>query len=185
MLISLRVRQELRPFGTPPPAGLDPLSHSTRSSGHCLPDAVSWSPNNAFWIGSKKGITPSSARRSRTSPIRGMRLQRLLGTRLAISCLPDWRSGAAFRPVCFAAWRSARYGLSCCHPASDRPPGLRYASALAMAFPRGCIAAFGESASSVHRNINTCGFATPHHTANARISPVLGYTWFSILRRTG
>lgn len=44
-LISLRVRYGLRPCGTSPEPVLHRLSPGNRSSGHCLPDAVSVSPN--------------------------------------------------------------------------------------------------------------------------------------------
>lgn len=103
---------DVAPFRYAPSAGLDPLSRSTRSHGHCLPCAVSWSPNlfrrRAGAIGSKGGIAPPSARRNAASPIKGTALQRLLDRGLAILRLPDWRSGVAFRPVCCAAWRAAR-----------------------------------------------------------------------------
>lgn len=88
------------------------LSPSNRSSGHCLPDAVSASPNLdrriAGRIGSKEGVTPSSAHRSRTSPIKGMQLQRLLDSRLATWNLPGWRPDMPFRACVFAVWRPAR-----------------------------------------------------------------------------
>ena len=71
----------------------DPIAHSpvqhslsTRSPGHFLPGAVSRSPNNSGCadahpvMESKGRVSPPSAPRSRTSPIRGMRLQRLLVT---------------------------------------------------------------------------------------------------------
>lgn len=57
------------------------------------------------WIGSKEGVTPSSALRSRTSSIRSMRLQRLLDSRLAIWNLPGWRPGVSFRTCVFAVWQ--------------------------------------------------------------------------------
>lgn len=97
---------KVAPFRYAPSAGLNPLSRSTRSHGHCLPCAVSWSPNvirsPPERIGSKAGITPASAQRSAASLIRGTALQRLLGTELAILFLPVWRTGVTFRSVCFA-----------------------------------------------------------------------------------
>jgi hypothetical protein len=75
-----------------PPGRSVRLSHAIRSCRHFLRHAVSWSPNvlspqpvalprpvEPCVIGSKGGITPPSAQRSRTSLIGGMRLQRLLG----------------------------------------------------------------------------------------------------------
>ena len=52
-------------------------------------------------IGSKEGVTPSSALRSRTSPIKGMQLQRLLGFRLATWNLSEWRSDVPLRAYVF------------------------------------------------------------------------------------
>ncbi len=78
------------------------LSLDNRSSGHFLPDAVSVSPNLIFEIGSRDGIAPSSALRSRTSPIRGMQLQRLLNSRLAAWNLRGWRPLMPFRTCVFA-----------------------------------------------------------------------------------
>lgn len=50
------------PFRYAPSAGLDPLSHSTRSHGHCLPCAVSWSPNlsgaNRNGLGRRRELHP-------------------------------------------------------------------------------------------------------------------------------
>lgn len=63
------------------------------------------------WIGSKEGVAPSSALRSRTSPSRGMRLQRLLDSRLAAWNLPGWRPDMPFRACVFAVWRPARWVL--------------------------------------------------------------------------
>jgi hypothetical protein len=99
-------------FRSVPRVGHVRLSPGNRSLGHCLPNAVSVSPNMLLpkgWpvcashsgqlgreIGSKGGVAPPSAQRSRTSLIRGMRLQRLLGTRLATSYLLDWRSSVPF-----------------------------------------------------------------------------------------
>ena len=109
-----------------PPVGLVRLSHITRSLGHFLPSAVSRSPNFARnvcrairLIGSKERVALPSALRSRTSPIRGMRLQRLLVTELACSC--HCRSGApaGLSAVCVAAWRSAfKHLLGVGHPRS-------------------------------------------------------------------
>lgn len=64
--------------------GLVQISSLTRSPGHFLPGAVSRSPNiprvmrPREQIGSKGRIALPSTRRNRTSPIRGMRLQRQL-----------------------------------------------------------------------------------------------------------
>jgi len=80
------------------------LSLDNRSPCHFLHGAVSASPNALprRWrlIGSKEGVSPSSAHRSRTSPIRGIRLQRLLDTWLATRYLPGWRPGMSFRTMC-------------------------------------------------------------------------------------
>lgn len=70
-----------------PWAGLSPAFTWIRSSRHCLLDTVSLSPKTdplqatsttgypGAGIGSKEGVAPSSALRSRASPIRGTRLQ--------------------------------------------------------------------------------------------------------------
>lgn len=129
------------PFRYAPSAGLNPLSRSTRSHGHCLPCAVSWSPNVVRIpperIGSKAGIAPASAQRSAASLIRGTALQRLLGTGLAILFVPVWRTGVTFRSVCFAVG-GLPAGYSCSlssntHQASRRacaPPGDHRGAAL-------------------------------------------------------
>lgn len=98
-----------------PPVGLIRLSHITRSLGHFLPSAVSRSPNFARnvcrairLIGSKERVALPSALRSRTSPIRGMRLQRLLVTELAFSCHCRGGAPACLSAVRVAVWRSAR-----------------------------------------------------------------------------
>lgn len=151
-----RCALSVRPVG----GTLYPLSLATRSSGHFLPDAVSWSPNLvillpvADWsflcnrsgraIGSNEGVTPPSAQRSRTSPIRGMRLQRLLGWGLAILNLLDRRSSAAFRPVCLQ--------LAFCPKHPPRPGGY-----------------FGQNAAACARR----RFSSP-----ARLCPV----WYSECR---
>lgn len=115
-----------------PPVGLVRLSRITRSLGHFLPSAVSRSPNFARHacrairlIGSKRRVALPSALRSRTSPIRGMRLQRLLVTELACSC--HCRSGApaGLSAVCVAAWRSAFKHLPGCRTPQElqsKPP---------------------------------------------------------------
>lgn len=88
---SKRCALSVRPIG----GTIYPLSLAIRSHEHFLSCAVSWSPNivsgapalagrsvcseRGLEIGSKGGVAPPSAHRSRTSPIRGMRLQRLLG----------------------------------------------------------------------------------------------------------
>ena len=53
-------------------------------------------------IGSKGGVAPPSAQRSRTSPIRGMRLQRLLGTGLGNPVPVGLANRRAFRQCVFA-----------------------------------------------------------------------------------
>lgn len=58
-------------------------------------------PSSGERIGSKEGVTPSSARRNAASLIRGTALQRLLGPRWRISNLSDWRSDEPFG-VCVA-----------------------------------------------------------------------------------
>ena len=129
-LISLRVRYGLCPCGTSPESAFHRLSPNNRSPGHCLPGAVSVSPNLALAlcrrIGSKKGITPFSAHRSRTSPIRGMRLQRLLGIRWR----PDaCRGGAPTRPfgqyVCLQLAVCPKAPGSYHREPWDRPPCMR------------------------------------------------------------
>lgn len=104
------------------------LSQSNRSSGHCLPDAVSVSPN-MLGIGSNGGISPPSARRNAASLIRGTALQHLLETPWRGCSCRTGLSGVTFRSVCFAVGglpdRSSF--VLFCERQSGRPPGMRQA----------------------------------------------------------
>ena len=100
ILCGRRYALSIRPAGRP-----CPTFTITRSPSHFLLGAVSRSPNFARnvcrairLIGSKRRVSLPSALRSRTSPIRGMRLQRLLVTELACSCHCRAGTPAAFRP---------------------------------------------------------------------------------------
>lgn len=133
-LISHRVRHMLRPSGTP--HGRDFTRFHARP-GHAdisfrapfhgrptsLPSLFRCTLNG---LGRSRGVSPPGAQRGRTSPIRGMRLQRLLSMGLAIPCLPDWRSGVALRPVWLqvAACPLRSRNVVSRTPWADRP-GLR------------------------------------------------------------
>lgn len=100
ILCGKRYALAVRPTGRP-----CPNFTITRSPSHFLLGAVSRSPNFARnvcrairLIGSKRRVSLPSALRGRTSPIRGMRLQRLLVTELACSCHCRDGNPAAFRP---------------------------------------------------------------------------------------
>jgi hypothetical protein len=85
--LNLRRRQALRPFGTPR-CGACPHFTAIRYSA-VTREPVLQSPNPPQYCGgieSKEGISPSSAQRSVTSPIRGMTLHRAE------------RSGGSFAP---------------------------------------------------------------------------------------
>lgn len=65
----------VKPLQYLPRAGLNPLSHDNRSSGHCLPDAVSVSPNLGaqgprMWNGSKEALQPPAPVVAAPAPLR-------------------------------------------------------------------------------------------------------------------
>jgi len=98
-LISLRVRQTLRPSGSP--RRWD-LTHFRARPGHTgITSRVPFHGRPTSFlvmlvIGSKEGITPSSALRNAASPTKGTALQRLLDSGVAPQYLLDWRSSVTF-----------------------------------------------------------------------------------------
>lgn len=82
-------------------------------------------------IGSKEGVTPSSAHRSRTSPIRGMRLQRLLGFRFGGLKPAGVAPRRALSGVYVCSWRPARCARTVSDGTAGRSPCVRAAAAFA------------------------------------------------------
>ena len=156
------MRYWLRSSDTPPEPGFHRLSRGNRSPGHFLPGAVSVSPNffpaaSPVGLGREGGISPPSAQRSRTSPIRGMRLQRLLGS--------GWRPepvGVAPRRalsgiVCVAVWRSAQCTLfEKAHGAGHRD------ASIAQAFQRGHRCALLRIARKIRARLRLVDFFLEH-----------------------
>lgn len=145
-------------------------------------------------IGSKQGVTPCSARRSRTSPIRGMRLQRLLGTPLAREYLLDWQSSVAFRPCVFAVGSlptdpgldsSARVTRQTARHAPIRTFVRLLPTKVGLSLLG--ITRYREIRDRKGRNIITCDCVSPNHTATMRVretrqppraAQVIGYTGY-------
>lgn len=113
MLSSHPLQHWLRPSGTSPGSAFHRLSLVSGRWGITSPTPFPRRPTPPpQGIGSKRGVTPPSALRSRTSPIRGMRLQRLLTPDLAVWSFRDGSPGVPFG-VCSRQLAFCLKGFGC------------------------------------------------------------------------
>ncbi len=129
-------------------------------------------------MGSKKRISLSSARCNRTSPIRGMRLRRLLVKSIGVRLHCRGGAPACLSACVLAVWRSAQGSLDIdIEDGLGRSPRMRPARCSRLGFLRlhTCTSTFylplyrrKTRRYFVARawNINMCGCAAPNHTAN-------------------
>jgi len=123
-------------------------------------------------IGSKGGVAPPSAQRSRTSPTRGMRLQRLLGTGFGNPVPVGLANRRAFRQCVFAVGGLPEASLR--EGARGRSPQLAIAPAVFTFSSDGRrIAYVLEGIGTKTWNIKMSRFARTNHTAT---------TWFTYTR---
>ena len=178
-------------FRYAPRVGLIRLSPSHRTLGHCLPNAVSVSPNMrprrsmpSGGLGRRRGLHPPA-------PVVAQRA-RLEALRFSVCSIPGWRPGLCWigDPACLSAVWFAGGGLPSgsgrvLMMVSARPRGQAAGCARGGLSPRRCPAAnrlsllryryksAGQAplGQKYFWNIITCGFAAPNHTTTARDRP--------------
>ena len=180
-------------FRYAPRVGLIRLSPSNRTLGHCLPNAVSVSPNMQPRRSMPSGGLGRRWELHPPAPVVAQRA-RLEALRFSVCSIPGWRPGLCWigDPACLSAVWFAGGGLpsgsgrvlmtvsarprgqatGVCARGAFAPP-LPCCKSAVLALYRQRRAGQAQLGQKYFWNIITCGFAAPNHTTTARDRPLV------------